>query len=95
MTEFKVADCKELDCEYIINRQIPELQFRTLRISEKIAGFEYAYQECRKENISINNFWKKRIKCRYIIEYFNLNDKNVKEKLKNMGFRAKVIIPIL
>jgi hypothetical protein len=63
--------------------RVPALEFRTLRISRDIVGFEYQWEECTAHFIWCT---KKEMQK----EYYDLTKKDVREKLINMGFVAKV-----
>ena len=61
---------------------MPKLQARTLKISEKVAGFQYKY--CLKRTFFGD-------KCKeWKVDYYDLNDPATKAKLKAMGFVLKV-----
>lgn len=63
----------------------PNLELRTLRISRDIAGFEYQWFECARKGLFGNCLeWVKKI------EYYDLTDKTVRNKLIDMGFVANV-----
>lgn len=62
----------------------PALENRTLKISDKVPGFEYQYFECVKKGLFGCRQWELRT------ETYDLTDSEVREKLKNMGFVAKV-----
>jgi hypothetical protein len=63
----------------------PKLEFRTLRLSPEVAGFEYQYQVCVKSGLFGNcRKWEKRV------EVFDLNDVETRKMLINMGFVARV-----
>ena len=61
---------------------IPRLEQRTLRISRKIPGMEYKYCVKYKFLSSKCKEWK--------IDYYDLTDEKIKDKLINMGFVLKV-----
>lgn len=59
-------------------KTIPALVNRSLLIDSDTDDFIYPYEEC---NGSL--FWKK---CKHIIDRYDLDDKETRMKLKNMGF---------
>lgn len=64
---------------------LPALELRTLRISSKVAGFEYEWQECIKPGLFGNcRQWQANI------EYYDLSDVVMRNKLTDMGFVALV-----
>jgi hypothetical protein len=63
----------------------PRLEFRTLRISSKVPGFEYQWFECTKKGL-FGNCREETVR----VEYYDLRDETVREQLKNMGFVGKV-----
>lgn len=68
----------------------PALENRTLKLSDKVPGFEYQYRECTQRGL----FGVCR-KVEMRIETFDLRDPVVRDKLINMGFVAKVRDKIL
>lgn len=62
------------------------LENRTLYISDKVPGFEHPYWECTKKRPILGGCAKKELR----VDYYDLTDPKVKEKLKNMGFVAVV-----
>jgi hypothetical protein len=60
------------------------LEHRTLRISPEVPGFEYQYEICLKKILGICT--KRGMKR----EFYDLRDENLKQKLIDMGFVAKV-----
>lgn len=72
-------------CAFSATLLIPRLENRTLWISDKVAGFEYSY--CTKRRI----FSKKCKKGHWKTDLYDLNDPAIKLKLKNMGFRLRVL----
>lgn len=62
----------------------PTLEQRTLRISEKVPGFEYQWRECTKSFLGICRNWEMKV------EYYDLTVPAVRDKLINMGFVARV-----
>lgn len=62
----------------------PALENRTLRLSPDIAGFEYQYVVCAKKflGMCVRKEMKK--------DLYDLNDVEVRKKLLNMGFVARV-----
>ena len=71
-------------CASLALHSPPQLQNRTLRLSPDIAGFEYQWEECVRKFIGICT--KHEMKK----EFYDLNDVEVRKKLINMGFVAKV-----
>lgn len=72
-------------CASLAIPPVPTLQLRTLRISTKVPGFEYQYEVCVKEGL-FGNCRQKEMR----IEYYDLTVPEVRDKLINMGFVAKV-----
>lgn len=72
-----------------VNNTPPALELRTLRISDNIPGFEYSWRECKKSLFGNCRKWELKV------EYYDLTDRTVRDKLRNMGFvgrvRSKVI----
>ena len=68
---------------------IPDLPNRTLRISDKVTGFEYQYEVCAKKVLGICT------KHEMHTDYYDLGDLAVKQRLIDMGFVAKVRDKIL
>lgn len=64
--------------------QLPSLENRTLRIDEETPRFRYQYEKC-------NGKWWPLKKCWIETEYFDFTDKELRLKLKAMGFKLKVI----
>lgn len=62
----------------------PSLENRTLRISEKVPGFEYQWRECAKKFLGMCTKWEMRV------EYYDLTDIAVRQKLIAMGFVARI-----
>lgn len=62
----------------------PTLENRTLRISEKVPGFEYQWMECVKPFLGFCRKWEVKV------EYYDLSDPGVRSKLAAMGFVARV-----
>ena len=63
----------------------PTLELRTLEVSREVPGFEYSTRECKKTGLFGN--------CREAVmrvEYYDLRDVEMREKLINMGFVGKV-----
>jgi hypothetical protein len=60
------------------------LENRTLRISEKVPGFEYQWEECVKKFLGMCT--KKEMK----LELFDLRTPEIRQKLIQMGFVARV-----
>lgn len=73
-----------LSCASLHATSLPPLQDRTLRLSDKVAGFEYQWEECVKKFLGVCT--KKEMK----VEYYDLADPQMKQKLIDMGFVAKV-----
>ena len=71
-----------LSCASLAKPLIPRLEQRTLRISKKIPGMEYKYCVKYKFLSSKCKEWK--------IDYYDLTDEKIKNKLINMGFVLKV-----
>lgn len=67
-----------------ISSSPPELSLRTLRISEKVPGFEYQYEVCTKMFLGICR------KSEMRVEYFDLTNTEVRLRLLNMGFVGRV-----
>lgn len=74
-----------ISCAHSAKLLLPKLELRTLRISDEVAGFEYRY--CTKRKI----FSKKCKKDHWVTEYYDLTDPAMKLKLKNMGFKLRVL----
>lgn len=72
-------------CSSLPADPIPVLENRTLKISDKVPGFEYQWLECEKK--SLFGGCKKWIAK---VELYDLTDPEVREKLRDMGFVAKV-----
>lgn len=62
---------------------LPSLKNRALRIDTEKARFKYQYEKCTGKL-----FWKK---CKIETEYFDFTDPVIRIKLKNIGFKLKVI----
>lgn len=71
-----------MSCSSWAKPSVPKLRSRTLRISDKVTGFEYRY--CMKRS-----FFTKKCK-KWHVDYYDLSSPEVREKLKNMGFVLKV-----
>lgn len=67
-----------------ITDQPPALENRTLRISDKVPGFEYQWRECSKKFFGSCRKWELKI------EYYDLTDIAVRNKLSAMGFVGRV-----
>lgn len=63
-------------------KQLPRLENRALRIDSEKPGFKYQYQKCTGKLL-----WRK---CHIETEYFDFTKKEIRNKLKNMGFKLKV-----
>ena len=63
-------------------KQLPSLKNRALRIDDESPQFKYQYEKCKGKL-----FWKK---CWIETEYYDFTKKEVRNKLKNMGFKLKV-----
>lgn len=63
---------------------MPQLENRTLDISEDLPGFEYRYWICTKRFLGICT--RQELK----VEKFDLNDADLRRRLIDMGFVAKV-----
>ena len=69
-------------CASLAKVSVPKLELRTLRLSDKVAGFEYRY--CKKRKFFSG-------KCKkWHTDYYDLKDPAVRDKLKAMGFVLKV-----
>jgi hypothetical protein len=66
---------------------LPALENRTLRISPDIAGFEYQYED---ETKCIKKILWVCIEHPMAKEYFDLTNLEMRKKLINMGFVARV-----
>jgi len=73
-----------IGCASMSDIIIPELSKRTLRISSKIAGFEYQYEVCLKKFLGICRQKEMRV------DSYDLTDLAVRKQLIDMGFVAKV-----
>lgn len=62
--------------------QLPSLKNRALRIDTEKIGFKYQHQVCKGKLL-----WKK---CYIETEYYDFSDPQVRQKLKDMGFKLKV-----
>jgi hypothetical protein len=71
-------------CSSLPNNSPPTLSRRKLDISAKIPGLEYYWQECTKKFLGSCRKWETKI------EYYDLTDPAVRQKLIDMGFVAKV-----
>ena len=67
--------------------QLPTLENRTLRIDEESGHLYYQYEKCAKKWIL------GRRKCSLEREYYDLSVKEIRLKLKYMGFKLKVHKP--
>lgn len=68
----------------------PALELRTLEVSREVPGFEYSTRTCKKKGLFGG--------CREAVmhvEYYDLRDAEVRERLINTGFVGKVrAVPI-
>ena len=55
------------------------LELRELELSRTVPGFEYRWEECTRKGIF-------RKDCQLKVEYYDVRDKAVLDKLENMGF---------
>lgn len=65
-------------------KQLPSLENRTLRIDPNNAGFLYQYEKCD------GKIWPFK-KCKLDVLRYDFTKKATREKLKNMGFKLKVL----
>jgi len=65
-------------------RQAPPLEKRALRIDVDQARFKYQVEKCKK-------FAGISYKCRVEVEYYDFNKKETRQRLKDMGFKLKVV----
>lgn len=80
-----------LSCASLPALLLPTLENRTLRLSSDIAGFEYQWQVCKRTGLfgKCKEYEMKK-------ETYDLNNIEMRRKLIDMGFVAKVrekIIP--
>lgn len=69
-------------CASSLERSVPKLELRKLDISDEVAGFQYRY--CDKWNFL-------KTKCKnWVVEKYDLNDVELRKKLKSMGFVLQV-----
>ncbi len=76
-------------CASLPDNSVPQLELRTLRISETFAGFEYSYRVCVKK--FLGNCRKTEIHT----DTYDLTDLKVRQKLIDVGFVAIVKGPVL
>lgn len=73
-----------MSCAISQTRLPPDLSLRLLDISDKVPGFQYQWRECVKQFLGM---------CRkeeVHTEYYDLTNPAVKQKLKDMGFKAVI-----
>lgn len=70
-------------CAALPKAQVPELQNRRLRISKEVPGFYYQWKECTKKGL-FGGCKEQKI----VVEYFDLREPEVRNKLRDMGFTA-------
>lgn len=63
--------------------QLPALKNRSLRIDVEKAQFLYQYQKCKRRALVFKKCWIE-------TEYYDFNDKSMRQKLKDLGFKLKV-----
>ena len=63
--------------------QLPPLEKRALRIDKDKPRFLYQYEKCERKFI-----FKK---CKMVTDYWDFTDPKIREKLKIMGFKLKVV----
>ena len=63
--------------------QLPNLKNRALRIDADKAQFYYQWKSCKGKL-----WWKK---CKMEREYYDFTDTSVRTKLKDMGFKLKIV----
>lgn len=73
-----------LSCASLLQASLPALENRTLRLSADIPGFEYQYEICAKRFLGICT------KHQMTKETYDLTDPEIRKKLINMGFIARV-----
>lgn len=73
-----------LSCASLGIASLPALENRTLRISSEIAGFEYQYEACDHTVLGFCTRHK------MVKETYDLTDPQIRVKLINMGFVARV-----
>lgn len=94
MIQFLIAVMFLAGCSSLadINTPPPALENRTLRLSAKVPGFEYQYNQCVQAGL----FGACR-KWQMVVETYDLSDVSVRNKLSDMGFVARVrdkIVPM-
>jgi hypothetical protein len=72
-------------CASVAVDKVPALENRSLFISKKVPGFEYPYRVCTKTGI----FGRCR-ESEIRVDYYDLTDPLVRDKLIDMGFVGKV-----
>jgi len=65
-------------------KQPPALERRALRIDTEAPRFKYQVEKCKR-------FLGISYKCKIEVEYFDFTNKDVRRKLKDMGFKLKVV----
>ena len=85
MRAYLIATLLLVGCASLaVNNAPPALELRTLRISDKVPGFEYSWRECKKTFLGNCRKWELKT------EYYDLTDTAVRNKLRDMGFVARV-----